>query len=169
MCSGVEHMWLIAKTKPNQEKRARFNLENQGFTAYLPMIETKKFKNNLWLTNYEVFFRGYIFIKTDALDNFTKINNTLGLSILLINRVTLTPQVVSESIVNEIKSRLVSLTSGPLSLKKYDKVQIINGSVRELHAIFIEKISSKRSKLLINILNKKIFITAPNSDIQFVL
>ena len=36
-------MWAVAQTKPRQENKAKINLNNQGYTCYLPIIERKKF------------------------------------------------------------------------------------------------------------------------------
>ena len=159
-------MWLIAKTKPNQEKRAKFNLENQGFTAYLPTIPCKKYKQNTWKSTNELLFKGYVFINTRNIENIAKIHNTLGLSKLLVDYLTLMPQVVRDDIILEIQNRVSSMSDAVNSLKKNDKVQIINGAHGKLHAVFIEKISQNRSKLLINILNSDRLITIANSDIQ---
>ena len=41
-------MWAIAQTKPKQEYRAQINLNNQGFTCYLPVIKRQKFQRNAW-------------------------------------------------------------------------------------------------------------------------
>ena len=35
-------MWAVVRTKPNQEIRAKTNLENQGFSTYLPILNQKK-------------------------------------------------------------------------------------------------------------------------------
>ena len=55
-------MWVVAKTKACQEKRALNNLENQGFAVFLPYITVKKFKKNIWNIQKELLFPGYIFV-----------------------------------------------------------------------------------------------------------
>ena len=34
-------MWVVVKTKPNQKVRAKYNLNNQGFNTYLPILRQK--------------------------------------------------------------------------------------------------------------------------------
>ena len=41
-------MWAVVRTKPNQEIRAKINLENQGFSTYLPILNQKKFYRGKW-------------------------------------------------------------------------------------------------------------------------
>ena len=36
-------MWVVVKTKPNQEMKARHNLDNQGFKTCLPILRQKNF------------------------------------------------------------------------------------------------------------------------------
>ena len=39
--------WYLAYTKPKQESVALFNLEQQGFEAYLPLFKKGGFKDEL--------------------------------------------------------------------------------------------------------------------------
>ena len=34
--------WYLIKTKPRQEKKAKQNLENQGYRAFCPMVKNKQ-------------------------------------------------------------------------------------------------------------------------------
>ena len=86
MFRGRTCMWIIAKTKSNQEKKANVNLINQGFTTYLPILKRKKFLKNQWVLSKSYLFSGYIFInKDDAHGKYQKINNTYGISRVLID------------------------------------------------------------------------------------
>jgi len=166
MCSGVEHMWVIAKTKPNQEKRAKINIENQGFVTYMPLYRCMKYKKNSWVVHNEILFKGYLFIKSNSLHSITKVNNTIGISQLLTDYLNYQPQIVSDDIILELKARVHSMTDGENNFKKHDKVQIINGPHNKLHAIFLEKTSCNRSKILINILNNERIVKISSSNIQ---
>ena len=53
-------MWAVVRTKPNQEIRAKTNLENQGFSTYLPILNQKKFYRGKWTDYNEIIFKGYI-------------------------------------------------------------------------------------------------------------
>ena len=171
ICSGVERtMWLIAKTKPNQEKRAQVNLENQNFTVFLPYIERKTFKKSSWVSGKELLFHGYIFIGIgDNGHNISKINNTIGVSKLLVDYLSHSAQVVPENIISEIRMRIKVSSNHLDDIKMNDKLQITNGSQNSLSAIFIEKCTHNRSKVLINILNSQREVIIYNSDLQLSL
>ena len=62
-------MWVVIKTKPNQEVRAKYNLNNQGFNTYLPILRQKKFYRGKWIDYNEIMFKGYIFVKKDCAFN----------------------------------------------------------------------------------------------------
>ncbi|GIR19647.1 MAG: hypothetical protein CM15mP34_1710 [Gammaproteobacteria bacterium] len=52
-------MWILVYTKAKQENRANFNLQNQGFVTFLPLISSQKeLKNqNNYLPFFQVYFR----------------------------------------------------------------------------------------------------------------
>ena len=100
-------MWVVAKTKGSQENRATKNLNNQGFRVFLPYFEAKKFKNNIWETRYELLFPGYVFINLDSnLNKAHKINNTLGISKLLMDSCSGSPSIIPDHIIAEIHNSL---------------------------------------------------------------
>ena len=163
-------MWLIARTKPNQEKKAELNLINQGFRAYLPRLKRKKLRNNVWVDVKELLFSGYIFIEISEFDiKITKINSTYGVSRLLIDSSSLKPHIISDDVINYIKSRIIGGLSDLDQLTKYDKVEVTSGNTNQLSGVFLEKCSNKRSKVLINILKKDRIVFVETSKLQPVL
>ena len=59
-----EIIWVLIYTKVKQEKRAKENLENQGFKTFLPMIasinDLAKYKN------MEIVFPRYLFTQINS-------------------------------------------------------------------------------------------------------
>jgi len=160
-------MWLIAKTKPNQEKKAKINLENQGFGAYLPTIKRKLFRKKSWINMEELLFSGYIFIKTNNSNgNLSKINNTFGISKLLVNLLSLHPYTIPSEVISQIKIRTNATHDSLNNLEKYDKIEVTSGLHNSLSGIFLEKCSNNRSKILINILNSKREVIVNNAHFQ---
>ena len=169
MFRGRTYMWIIAKTKPNQEKKANINLLNQGLTTFLPIIHRKKFHKNQWVTIKNYLFSGYIFINEgDAHGKYQKINNTYGISKVLIDFETFKPFLLQNHIIEEITDRLKAYHSGKSIISKNDIVEVTSGIHNELKGIFLEDISNKRSKLLINILKSYREVIVNKSDIQLV-
>ena len=161
-------MWVVAKTKACQEKRALNNLENQGFTVFLPYIIVKKFKKNIWNIQKELLFPGYIFVEVSSNNHLIhKINNTLGVFRLLADPETGLPSVLSEYTVTHIKNNIdKSLNINDISVG--DNVIYTNGALSNIEGIVTEVSGKTRIKLLINLLNTQREIYANSLNVQRV-
>ena len=113
-------------------------------------------------------FSRYIFIKfADYQHNISKINNTFGISKLLVNHETLTPYTIKDNYIDQIKSKIN--TNNPIeinNLQKGDKIKITKGALSNLTGIFLEKCGNLRSKLFLSFLNQKCSIVVDNTDIK---
>tara|TARA_B100001564_G_scaffold348444_1_gene350368 strand:- start:141 stop:632 length:492 start_codon:yes stop_codon:yes gene_type:complete len=159
-------MWAVAQTKPRQENKAQINLNNQGYTCYLPIIKRKKFIHNTWVTCNEVFFSNYIFIDLNSCKtSLSKINNTIGISKLLVNKDLSIPYTIDEKFIIDLKKYLkkgIDINN----LKKGSKVSITKGKLSNFTAIFLEKCSKTRSKVLISLLNRDYIATIDSNSLQ---
>ncbi len=161
-------MWVVAKTKANQENRAYKNLNNQGFVVFMPCFESKKFKNNTWSPYQELLFPGYVFINLDSCFNKAhKINNTLGVSKLLMDSYSGYPSILPDDIVNEIKNNLnKSLNINNINVG--DNVVYTKGSLSNIVGTVIELSGKSRIRLLIDLINTKREVFVDLLDIQRV-
>jgi transcriptional antiterminator RfaH len=79
--------WYVAKTKPNAERAAARELNNQLFASYLPWLTVRTAHNGAMVTRREPLFRGYIFIALDLDDDpeerWKKVNSTRAVTTLL--------------------------------------------------------------------------------------
>ena len=76
--------WYVVHTKPRQEGRALENLQNQGFTCYLPTMQVQKLRNQRVQVVTEPMFSRYLFIQLDdQTQNWGPIRSTLGVSKLV--------------------------------------------------------------------------------------
>ena len=76
--------WYVVHTKPRQEGRALENLQNQGFTCYLPTMQVQKLRNQRVQVVTEPMFSRYLFIQLDdTTQNWGPIRSTLGVSKLV--------------------------------------------------------------------------------------
>jgi len=159
-------MWAVAQTKPRQENKAQINLNNQGYTCYLPIIERKKFLHNAWVTYKETLFSNYIFIDLNSSStSLSKINNTYGISRLLVNKDLSLPYTIKEEFIDDLKNSLNKGININV-LKRGSKVSITNGRLSKFTAIFLEKCSKTRSKVLISMLNRDYIATIDSSTLQ---
>ncbi len=159
-------MWILAKTKCRQEHRAEKNLNNQGFKCFLPTMSIKKFINSIWVEKKEIMFSGYLFINVSNLSHkIHKINNTYGISRLLVDRVTGVPFVINNSIIKKVSEGAADICE-PSRIENGDNVVITKGKLSTLSGIFLEKCSKYRAKLLVNFLNSEQELVVDLSDIQ---
>jgi len=163
VCSGVEHMWILAQTKSKREKVAELNVINQGFRVLLPTIVTKKFSNSEWKEYEEYLFPGYIFINLKGnLNKIGSLTYTTGILKLLVDRITGNPYVIEQEIIDSIsKKNTITINE----IKKGSKVNITKGT-SVLNGVFLEKRGAKRALILLDILNQPREVSVNYRDIQ---
>ena len=138
--------WYLIKTKPRQEKKAKQNLENQGYRAFCPMV---KINNRL-----VVLFPGYLFVQlNEKTQNWSPINSTNGVSHFV--KLGLNFAKVPTSVIEFIKTNQHNTADKLNNLNKFkpgDKVQISDGTFKDYTAIFKCYKSDERVILLMNLL-----------------
>jgi len=138
--------WYLIKTKPRQEKKAKQNLENQGYRAFCPMV---KINNRL-----VVLFPGYLFIQlNDKTQNWSPINSTKGVSHFV--KFGLNFAKVPNRVIEFIKTNQHITADKLNNLNKFkpgDKVQISDGALKDYMAIFKCYKSDERVIILMNLL-----------------
>src|SRR5665811_335551 len=78
--------WYVIHTKPRQEQRALFNLAQQGYNCYLPLLATEKLRLGALTLVHEPLFARYLFVRIDASQSgqsWGPIRSTLGVSRLV--------------------------------------------------------------------------------------
>ncbi len=138
--------WYLIKTKPRQEKKAKKNLENQGYRTFCPMI---KINDRL-----VVLFPGYLFIQlNEKTQNWSPINSTKGVSHFV--KFGLNFAKAPNSVIEFIKTNQHITADKLNNLNKFkpgDKVQISDGTFKDYTAIFKCYKSDERVILLMNLL-----------------
>lgn len=77
-------VWYLVHCKPNGEQMALRNLENQDFSAFLPLQELTRRNDAAFQTRLRPLFPGYIFVAQDpTAGQWRKINNTRGVARLV--------------------------------------------------------------------------------------
>ena len=160
--------WYLISTKPNQEKIAKLNLENQSLEAFLPILVTVDPRKRT-VINSKVIFPGYIFSRFDVeTENYSFIRSTRGVSRIIRfgNRLA----EVSDDFILKLKSRSDYDQSfvKEMKIKQYvygDTVLVTGGLLKGRKGIFIKK-SKDRAKILIDILQKKIAVELFFRDLE---
>ena len=160
-------IWVLIYTKVKQEKRAKENLENQGFKTFLPMIAST---NDLAkYENLEIVFPRYLFTQINVkLDNWSSIKSTKGVDhiVLFGNEFTVVPDKIIKSIKEKLDKRGVYKQKiFKTNFKTGDKLIIKEGAFSGIDAIFISNKSKDRVKLLLKLLKTSILAEVAKSDV----
>ena len=148
--------WYLIYTKPGQETVARQQLEQQGYSTYLPMILNAKRRNGRRRYVKEPFFPRYLFIYLDqTTDNWSPIRSTLGVSNLV--RFGMLPSAIDEDIIETIRAREnpEGLHQVDEEIKEGDNVRVLDGPMMGLEGVFVAKNGEQRVMLLLDILGKR--------------
>ena len=141
--------WYLIKTKPRQEKKAKQNLENQGYVAFFPIA---KINDRL-----VALFPSYLFVQlNEKTQNFSPIYSTKGVSYFV--KFGLNFAKVPTSVIKFIKTNQHTTTEKLINLNKFkpgDKVQISDGVFKNYMAIFKSYSPNERVILLMNLLGNE--------------
>lgn len=158
----MEH-WYVTRTKCSAEHRAVWNLNNQGFTTYLPRYRKQIRHARKTQTVLRPLFPGYVFVRMDAEQpRLSVINNTFGVIGLV--QFGSEPQSIPAAMVEAIRSRedeTGAVSLAPDGLKKGDRVRFLEGAFIDYTALLEEISDDKRAILLIDLMGRAIRISAP--------
>ena len=160
--------WFLVYTKAREEKRAKKNLENQGFKTFLPILSFVNL-NQPNLSTIGIMFPRYLFIKINIeKDNWTHVRSTKGVSHLI--TFSNKPAEVPSEVIQLIKKRtdkngIFRQNITLLDYKKGDKVKIKKGIMKGREAIFLSQKSQDRVRVLLDIISQKTTVELLTSDI----
>jgi len=141
--------WYLIKTKPRQEKKAKQNLENQGYGAFCPIAKI----NN----RNVVLFPCYLFVQlNEKTQNWSPINSTKG--VLHFVKFGSNFAKVPISVIEFIKTNQHITAEKLINLNKFksgDKVQISDGTFKNWIAIFKCYKPDERVIILMNLLGRE--------------
>lgn len=158
--------WYLVHCKPNGEQIALRNLENQNFSAFLPMQKLTNRKGVWFQTRIRPLFPGYIFVAQDPdAGQWRKINSTRGVARLVCLAADPTP--VPHIIMNQLFERcdVNGLFQQSVNIVTGDNVKISQGPFSGMIGKIIEIEPSQRIHLLLDFLGQKSKITIDGKGI----
>lgn len=150
--------WYLVHTKPRQEHNALQNLQNQGYTCYLPLLAREKLQSNKLEVVSTALFPRYLFIQLDTQPNgkcWAPIRSTKGVSRLVCfgNEAAR----ISAELVATLKKHEQRHQQHPYQLFiKGETMQVTNGPFQGLEAIFDMAEGENRVMVLIELLSKSV-------------
>jgi transcriptional antiterminator RfaH len=143
--------WYVVHTKPRQEARALENLQNQGFTCFLPTMQVQKLRNQKVQTITEPMFSRYLFIQLDdTTQNWGPSRSTLGVS-KLVSFGPLPAKVPPEFIafLKEAPPEALERMFAP-----GDAIQVASGPLQGLQGQYIAHNGETRAYVLVDLLGQ---------------
>lgn len=162
--------WYLILTRPRQERTALVNLERQGYGAFLPLMSSRKRRQNRLVTVVEPMFPRYLFVQLNTTsDNWRPIQSTLGVTTLV--RFGMLPARIPGDLVELLRSqgdengiRDVS----PPALKPGMRVRIGAGPFEGFEGILHARTGKERVILLLDIASQTTRIELDAMDIDRV-
>ena len=145
--------WYLLYSKAKQEKTALENLERQGYTAYLPMLEQKKRSKNTMRDVVLPMFPRYLFVSLQqGVDDFAPIRSTIGIANMV--RFAGCASVVPDSLITALQQQEAGAEVLEPEFVAGDKVRIATGPFADYEAIFQSSNADARAIILLNIAEK---------------
>ena len=160
--------WYLAYTKPRQETVAQFNLEQQGFEAYLPLF--KKFKKNEQgpVAFFEPMFPRYILFRPGRSgQSISVVRSTKGVTTIV--RFGFEPALLLGDVVQRI--RLMEQLRHQATIEELNHLRV-GQKVRLKHTALgaieglVHNVSSKRVAVLLEILGRPTVVQVDHHQVE---
>lgn len=158
--------WIVAYTKPHQERWAAENAKRQGYGYYLPLTLSRK-SSRVNPTTICLFPR-YLFVNTQG--PWRSLLGTFGIQGLIMNGEY--PALLPTEAVEELKSRegsdgVVYLPSTPGSrYKRGESLRINAGPLIGYHGLCAEDSGPRRVKILLDFLGRQTAVQVENDQVE---
>ena len=162
--------WYVIYTKPRQEQRALLNLQRQGYDCYLPMFPAEKLRRGALKVVQEPLFARYLFIQLgvgQSAQSWAPIRSTQGVSRLVTFGAE--PARVHPELIEILRTQIETQGDEPARLfSQGDRVQIKEGPLAGLQAVYQMADGECRAMVLIEILGKLSKLTLEPANLREV-
>ena len=159
----TDRHWYLVQCKPRQCFRALEHLQNQAFEAFLPTQSREVLRRGKRETVSEPLFPHYLFVRlSHVADNWAPLRSTRGVAKVV--RFGDLPLQVPDDIVLALKQPAPMKSQALFSAG--DKVEITEGALTGLDAIFAASDGDERVVLLIKLLHQEQVIKVPLTHIR---
>jgi transcriptional antiterminator RfaH len=160
--------WYVVQSKPREEERARYYLEEKGFDTYLPMMEVLKVRGFKNVKTESALFPGYLFCRFNPEDSLAHVRWTRGVKKLLPESVNPVP--VENEVVQAIQS--LQQHDGVIRqqpLQQNDRIRVARGPMKDILGVFDHWTSDQgRVKVLLNFINYQASVELHHSLVEKV-
>jgi transcriptional antiterminator RfaH len=167
-----QRLWRAVFCRPGQEKRAEAQLENQNFEVFLPRIRMRVRSGSGSRVRVSPMFPRYLFVRLCAhAEDWSTIRSTRG-AVGLVRFGDRVPWVPDEFI-DFLKHRHDTFgavdMSEAMEIRADDPVEITDGAMAGLRAVFQARSSQDRVVVLLKLLEQERKIELPANSIRKVV
>ena len=168
---ALEHRltpWYLAYTRPRMEETALFNLERQGFEAYLPMFKICKRAPEGLQPAFEAMFPRYVFLRPSSeRQSLFTVASTRGVCSLI--RFGLEPAQVLPETVQEIRVLERSRNQAGLEaispIQPGVRVRMRKGGLKGLEGLVVS-VARQRVTFLLQLLGREKQVTVEHGELE---
>ncbi|MBK1699548.1 transcription/translation regulatory transformer protein RfaH [Thiococcus pfennigii] len=156
--------WYLVQTRPRQADRAEANLALQGYSVFHPRVVVEGIRRGRRVPREESLFPNYLFIHLRRwVDNWYPLRSTRGVARLV--SFGDEPLPVADTLIDEIHRRLEGQPIRP-TFEPGEAIEIVEGPLRGLDAIFQCHKGADRVLLLIDMLHRQVTLTLPVANVR---
>ena len=156
---SVEKQWFAIYTRSRYEKKIVIKLQEQGYEAWLPLLKTMRQWSDRKKMVEVPLFNSYVFIHTDLLKARSVISQVEGA--VYIVSFSGQPAVIPDKQIEDLKLLLNSSEKFEISFNEFmfgDHIEVIRGSLKGLHGMFVHYKGRKRILMQIEAINQQLLI-----------
>ena len=148
--------WYAVFCKTRGEETAAANLDNQGYTVYLPRLLTQCRRAGKWVERIGPLFPRYLFLKPrDSAQSLAPVRSTLG--VMNIVRFGAQPAVLPDAVVEALRARqdpAAGVHTHRTLFKPGTAVKFVEGPLLGLEGVFSKETGEERVIVLLDFLGK---------------
>jgi transcription antitermination factor NusG len=155
----------VLMTHPNSESKAKWHLESQSFTTYLPKLKHRHWRNGQCVVTPQLLFPRYLFVMVR--DVWRGILGTIGVAMLL--RDAEQPAKLPAKFVDELRSSEGS--DGMIDLRKPrwskgQRLRVKYGHLKGQIVLYDGMGPKEREMALLNAMGRSISITLESDNLE---
>jgi transcriptional antiterminator RfaH len=143
--------WYVLSTRSNREKQAEQNIRCMGVECFLPLLQEQRTIRCKVRTVIAPLFPGYLFVRINLSEHYRAVTYARGVRKIV--EFGATPVEVDIAMIEAIKSRMASselcALEGPKDLSNGQLVQIKDGPLVGLEAVFMREMSGHQRAMVL--------------------
>ncbi len=161
--------YYVVQTRPQKEATAAFELRNQGFTTFFPVIKTHSKKQQVIVPRLVPLFPKYVFVQLDLdLDPWRSINGTRGVvRVMCMDEYRPSPVPVLAMTRLLAAGEVIEESTAALPFNLGDTVEFTEGSMKGRQGL-VHACAENRVTLLLDLLGRQTVVYCEPKSLKYI-